>query len=153
MMSSQTIILPRIHFVEELKTVRVTNKYIVSYDVTSLFTNIPLEKTINLTIILLFETKPDLKISRKDLQKLFLFATSQTNFLFNGNMYDQVDGVAMGSPLAPILANIFMGYHEKEWIRNYNHGRLYYYKTYVDFCFILRLYQQATQEYKVHHGN
>ena len=78
----------------------------VSYDVTSLFTNIPLEETINLTINLLFEAKPDLKISRKDLQKLFQFATSQTNFLFNGNMYDQVDGVAMGSPLAPILANI-----------------------------------------------
>ena len=58
-------------FVEELKTVSVTNKYMVSYDVTSLFTNIPLEETINLTINLLFEAKPDFKISRKDLQKLF----------------------------------------------------------------------------------
>ena len=60
----------------------------VSYDVTGLFTNIPLEETINLSIDLLFEVKPDLKISRKDLQKLFQFATSQTNFLFNGSMYD-----------------------------------------------------------------
>ena len=50
-------------------------------------------------------------------------------------MYDQVDGVAMGSSLAPILANIFMGYHEKEWIRNYNYGGLYYYKRYVDDIF------------------
>ena len=99
-------------FVEELKTVSVTNKYMVSYDVTSLFTNIPLEETINLTIKLLFEAKPYLKVSRKDLQKLFQFATIQTNFLFNGNIYDQVDGLAMGSPLASILANIFMGYHE-----------------------------------------
>ena len=39
----------------------------VSYDVTTLFTNIPLEKTIHLTIDLLLEAKPDLKISRKDL--------------------------------------------------------------------------------------
>ena len=101
-------------FVEELKTVIVTSKYIVSYDVTSLFTNMPLEETINLTINLLFEAKSDLKISRKDLQKLVQFVTSQTNFLFNGNMYVQVDGVAMGSPLAPIFANIFMGQHEKE---------------------------------------
>ena len=99
-------------FVEELKTVSVTNKYRVSYDVTSLFTNIPLEETIHLTIELLFETKPDLKIVRKDLQKLFQFATSQTNFLPNGTMYNQVDRVAMGLPLAPILANIFTGYHE-----------------------------------------
>ena len=43
------------------------------------------QETIHLT------TKPDLKISRKDLQKLFQFVTSQTKFLFNGNMYDQVD--------------------------------------------------------------
>ena len=49
----------------------MTNKCMVSYDVTSLFTNIPLEETINLLIDLLFEAKPDLKISRKDLQKLF----------------------------------------------------------------------------------
>ena len=90
-------------FVEELKMVAVTNKYMVPYDVTSLLTNIPLKETIHLTIDLLFEAKPDLKISRKDLQKLFQFATSQTNFFFNGSMYDQVDGVAMGSPLAPIL--------------------------------------------------
>ena len=74
-------------------------------------------------------------ISRKDLQKLFQFAASQTNFPFNGNMYDEVDGVAMGSPLAPILANIFMGYHEKEWIRNYNYGGLFYYKRYVEDIF------------------
>ena len=80
----------------------MTNKYMVSYDVTSLFTNIPLEETINLTINLLFEAKPDLNISRKDLQKLFQFATSQTNFLFNGNMYDEVyvwgcNGLAFGT--------------------------------------------------------
>ena len=101
----------------------------------SLFTNIPSEETKNLTTKLLFKAKPDLKISRKDLQKLFKFATSQINFLFNGNIYDQVDGVAMGSPLAPILLNIFMGYHETEWIRNYNYGRLFYYKRYVDDIF------------------
>ena len=43
------------------------------------------QETIHLT------TKPDLKINRKDLQKPFQFVTSQTKFLFNGNMYDQVD--------------------------------------------------------------
>ena len=37
-------------FVEKLKSVSVTNKYMVSYNVTSLFTNIPLEETINLTV-------------------------------------------------------------------------------------------------------
>ena len=50
-------------------------------------------------------------------------------------MYDQVDGVAMGSPLAPNLANIFMGHHEKGWIRNYIYGELLSYKRYVDDIF------------------
>ena len=37
---------------------------------------------------------------------------NETHFLFKGNFYDQVDGVAMGSPLAPVLANLFKGHHE-----------------------------------------
>ena len=46
-------------------------------------------------------------------------------------------GVAMGSPLAPILANFFIGYHEKGWISNYNYGGLLYYKRYVDDIFAI----------------
>ena len=103
----------------------------VSYDVISFFTNIPLEETITLTIELLFEAELDLKISRKDLQKLFQFGKSQINFLFNGNMCYQVDGVAMDLPLASILANILMG-----WIRNYNYGELLYCKRYVNDVYL-----------------
>ena len=79
--------------------------------ITSLFTNIPLQKTIDITINLIFNHNPNLNITRKELKKLFLFATSQTHFIFNSNFYNQIDGVAMGFPLAPGLANIFMGFH------------------------------------------
>ena len=65
---------------EELKMACVTNKCVVSFDVTSWLTNILLEETILLTPDFLFEGKPELKISRKHLQKLFQFVTSQTNF-------------------------------------------------------------------------
>ena len=37
----------------------------------------------------------------------------------------------MGSPLAPILANLFMGYHEEPWIGNYKDSQLLYYRRYV----------------------
>ena len=30
--------------------------------------------------------------------------------------YYQIDGVAMGSPLAPVLANFFMGHYEGLWL-------------------------------------
>ena len=107
----------------------------VSYNLTSLFSKIPLEETRNLTTDYLFEAKPDLKISRKDLQKLFLFATSQTNFLFNENIYEQIGRVAMTWPLAPILAYIFIGYQEHEWIKNCNYEALLYYKRHPDDAF------------------
>ena len=41
------------------------------------------------------------------------------HFLFNGNYYDQTDGVAMGSSLGPVLANLFIGYHEKIWLEEF----------------------------------
>ena len=41
-------------------------------------------------------------------------------FLFKSKFYDQIDGVVMGSPLAPVLANVFMGHCEKEWLSNYD---------------------------------
>ena len=43
----------------------------------------------------------------------------------------------MGSPLAPILANLFMGYHEEPRIGNYKDSQLLYYRRYVDDTFCL----------------
>ena len=34
--------------------------------------------------------------------------------LFNGELYEQTDGVAMGSPLGPLLANVFMCHIEDQ---------------------------------------
>ena len=99
-------------FVSQIKNAKLSKKFLVSYDVTSLFTNIPLQEPIDIAINLIFNPNPNLSITRKELKKLFLFATSQTHFIFNSNFYNQIDGVAMGSPLAPVLANIFMSFHE-----------------------------------------
>ena len=38
----------------------------------------------------------------------------------------------MGSPLAPVLANIFMGFHECKWLNEYNHNKPKFYLRYVD---------------------
>ena len=38
--------------------------------------------------------------------------------MFDGHFCDQVDGVAMGVPLGPVLANIFMSDVEKKWVMN-----------------------------------
>ena len=94
-------------------------KILVSYNVTSLFTNIPLQETIEIAINLIFNHNPNLNITRKELKKLFLFATSQTHFIFNSKFYNQIDGVAMGSPLA-------------KWLNEYNPNKPKFYLRYVD---------------------
>ena len=107
----------------------------VSFDVCSLFTNIPLNETIDLAVHLILINKPDLKITKTELRELFVFATSKTNFIFQGIIYDQIDGIAMGSPLAPILANLFMGHNETIWINQYVGKKPNFYKRYVDDIF------------------
>ena len=43
----------------------------------------------------------------------------------------------MGSPLAPVLANLFMGSHEKIWLENYTGPNVLFYRRYVDDIFCL----------------
>ena len=119
-------------FVSQIKNVNLSKKFLVSYDVTSLFTNIPLQGTIDMSINFIFSHNPNLNITKKELKKLFLFATLQTHFIFNGKFYNQIDGVAMRSPLAPILAIIFMDFYESKWLNEYNLNKPKFYLRYVD---------------------
>ena len=57
----------------------------------------------------------------------------KTHFIFNRKYYNQMDRVAMGSPLAPVLANIFMGFQESKWLNEYNLNRPTFYLRYVDY--------------------
>ena len=119
-------------FVSQIKNANLSRKFLVSYDVTSLFTNIPLQETIDIAINLIFNHNPNLNITRKELKKLFLFATSQTHFIFNSKFCNQIDGVAMGSPSAAVLANILMSFYKSKWLNEYNLNKLKVYLRYVD---------------------
>ena len=109
----------------------------VSYDVCGLFTNIPLKETIDLAVDIIFDNNQSMNITKPQLRKLFVFATSQTHFLFINEVYDQTDGVAMGSPLGLALANLFMGYHENKWLNSEESSTVLFYKRYVDDIFCL----------------
>ena len=56
------------------------------------------------------------QLPRSVLKDLLEFATKKSHVIFDGHYYDQIDGVAMGSPLGPILANIFMCHFEEKWL-------------------------------------
>ena len=101
-------------FVSQIQNANLSGTFLYPYDVISLFTDTPLQKTIDIAINLIFNHIPNLNITKKELKKVFLFATSYTYFLYNCKFYNQIDGVAMGSPMAPVLANIFVGFYESK---------------------------------------
>ena len=77
---------------------------LVSFDVVSLFTNVPLNKTIDIILRHIYDDKElQTKIPRKDLKELFILCTKHVYFTFNNETYIQTDGVAMCSPLGSIL--------------------------------------------------
>ena len=96
-------------FIKDIQEISTQDSFMVSYNFCGLFTNIPLSETIDIAVKLILEYKKNLKFSGNELTKLFRFATSQTHSYFDGKIFDQVDGVVMGSPLGPVLANLFLG--------------------------------------------
>ena len=98
-------------FCKEVQEVKSSNRFMIPYDGT------PLKETIDVAVNLIFDKHPDLKIARQELEKLFEFVTSGTHFLFDGSYYDPTDGVAIGSLLVPVLANLFMGF-QKSMVRS-----------------------------------
>ena len=76
-------------------------------------------------------------MTKDDFLKLLTIATIEFFILFNRSHYQQVDGVAMGSPLVPMLVNIFLGRKEVQWL-NYcpAHYKPTYYRSYFDDRFV-----------------
>ena len=76
-----------------------------SFDIQSLFTNIPLDETINICDDLVFhKTKKVKGILKRHFKQLLTLSVKSSCSLFNAVYYKQVDGVAIGSPLGPTLA-------------------------------------------------
>ena len=110
-----------------------------SLDVDSLFTNIPLNETIDICINQLFENTDTVEgFKKSELKQLLCLATKESYFIFNGLLYKQIDGVAMGSPLGPSLANAFLSYYEKNWLNNCPQVfKPFFYRRYFDYIFLL----------------
>ena len=124
-------------FVDKLQEFQLQNgDYSVSFDVSSLYTNVPLEETIHLIAEKVYSSgsKKVPPFKKKEFIKLMKFATGGM-FLYNDRLFKQVDGVAMGSPLGPSLANFFLGYLEETRFFNDSSIKPKLYVRYVDDIF------------------
>ena len=99
------------------KSKKVTYLFMASLDPESLFTNIPIDGTIKNAVDGLFSSNMYRgKLSKSELYYLLKLATSESSFIFDNILYKQIDGVTMGSPLGPTLANTFLCHYEKLWL-------------------------------------
>jgi len=119
-------------------------KMFVSHDVVSLFTNTPVDKTLEIIEDRLSRDK-DLKnrtlLGVKDIMALMSFVLTTTYFQFRGVIYKQKFGVAMGSPVSPIAVNIFMEWLEDQAIHTAPIDcRPRMWKRYVDDIFQVQVY-------------
>lgn len=121
-------------FIEKLKQIPCNNsKTVVSFDVVSLYTNVPLTETIDIIIECLYsdENPNTIPIKKSIFRKLLLIAT-QGIFLYKDKLYKQVDGVTMGSPLGPTIANFFMGHLEEKIFSDSSNNLPCLYLRYID---------------------
>ena len=125
------------HFLTELDKVTAStskDSYLVTLDVRSLYTNIPNEEGINVITNLLRRSQS--KVTTVITAFLWLILTLN-NFIFNGNNYLQILGVAMGTKCAVIYANLFMSHFEETHIYELIRGFCPFYKRFIDDIFLL----------------
>jgi len=140
MIENTTTIKNSATFINELQSLpsSASSYKMVSFDITSLYTNIPIDETIGIILDYLYnDALQRSEIKREDMKRLLEYATKETHFMFNGKLYNQKDGVSMGSPLAPLLAEIFLQNFEKKHLPAFKEKGIMYWKRYVDDTFVL----------------
>ena len=129
-------------FAEELLSFD-SNLVMASFDVESLFINIPLKETIDLCVDILFYDRTNIDGITKDyFNDLLTICMSESLVLFDGEYYKQIDGVAMGSPLGPTFANMFLCFYEQIWLENCPiEFKPVVYRRFVDDAFLFLLFR------------
>ena len=124
------------------------DSFMCSFNVSSLFTNVPLDETIAICADTLCNI-PDFQpcIPKEVFVELLHSATSTVEFSFDNTIYRQIDGVAMGSPLGPALTNILVGYYEEKLFSEISKPAVYF--RYVDDTFVIFQNEKESKEFLV----
>ena len=105
-------------FVEQAKHITLApGECLSSYDVSALFTSVPVDPALNIIKDLLekdhtLKARAVMEVS--DIILLLEFCLKITYFSFQDQFCEQVEGAAMDSPVIPIVANLYMEYFEQK---------------------------------------
>ena len=112
-------------FVEQAKQIKLEpGECLSSYDVSALFTSIPIHPALNIIKDLLDKDTTLKEITVMEVGDIILlleFCLKNTYFSFQGQFYEQVEGAAMGSPVSPIVAKLYMEYLEQKTLSTAPH--------------------------------
>ena len=96
-------------FAKEIADITIADEEVVSFDVTSLFTAVPVKKAYDYIRQKLEQDRTlesRTKMDNDDIISLLSFGLSNNYFVFEGDTYKLVHGCAMGSPVSPVVANL-----------------------------------------------
>ena len=106
-------------FINKVRNLKLNkDTYLVTLDVSSLYTNIPHNEGIESCIYFLQKDKGNNNIKANDIRKLLNIVLHNNCFDFNDQSYLQTMGTAMGSPMAPSYASLFMGRLEEQFLNS-----------------------------------
>ena len=105
---------------------------LVTIDVKSLYTSIPIEEGLEA----LMEHADLVPLPNSTTRRLLKLILENNVFKYNGTLYHQISGVAMGSPISPTLAILFMHKLETAFLTSLNHKPVLW-KRYIDDIFVI----------------
>lgn len=123
-----------IDLTNKLKNLDISNqKYkLVSFDISNMFTNIPTEECIPL-IQNIMDKKKISPLIKSELLELLKLCLEQNYCTFGNNIYLQETGLPMGSPLSPILSDIYMDNFEENILKTQlSNKHILFWFRYVD---------------------
>lgn len=130
--AAKSQIINSFQLVRELKGRYVGDEFkLISIDVVSLFTNVPLDLTMDSITRRWHYIESKCTIPRDDFLWAVHFVLSSTYFLFNDICYQQTYGTPIGSPLSPVIADITLQDIEERAIETLSISLPFYYR-YVD---------------------
>lgn len=142
--NTDTYVRDSYHFISQIKDLRLTDEELmVSFDVQSLFTNLPLYDCIEIV-------KKKLRDNNlsPEYAELLEHCLTSGYLYWENNFYMQINGVAMGSPVSPVVADIYMEDFEKKALATAL-ATPKTFKRYVDDTFVI-ISQQHLSAFLTH---